>query len=178
VRLNRFKVSENLVINMVWAWTRRTGWLLRHCACHGLVGSLGGVTDGAATRIGGARGSPPAQHPSDGDGRRRLSQIARSAASEAPRSALRQNVESRLTRSRPLAVLSSHLATARARLGELDGACRSATEAAVAAKRLSSERIRSQLAEFRNSIKPHTNSTPVKEFDTKFATFLRATQPN
>jgi hypothetical protein len=70
------------------------------------------------------------------------------------------------------------LATARARLGELDGACRSATEAAVAAKRLSSDRIRSQLADFRNSIEPHANSTPVKEFDTKFATFLRATHPN
>jgi len=75
-----------------------------------------------------------------------------------------------------------YLATARNRLGELDSACRSATEAAVAAKRLSSERIRNQLTDFRNSIKPHTNSTPVKEFDTKFAAFpappTRINQPS
>jgi hypothetical protein len=44
VRLNRFKVSENLVIDMIWAWTLRTGWSFRHCVCHGLVGSLGGVS--------------------------------------------------------------------------------------------------------------------------------------
>jgi len=70
------------------------------------------------------------------------------------------------------------LATARARLGELDGACRSATEAAVAAKRLGTERIRTHLVDFRHSVEPHANSTPVKEFDTKFAGFLRATRPN
>jgi hypothetical protein len=30
VRLNRFKVNQNLVINMVWAWTLWTGWVVSH----------------------------------------------------------------------------------------------------------------------------------------------------
>jgi hypothetical protein len=27
-RLNRFKVDQNLVINTIWAWTLRTGWVV------------------------------------------------------------------------------------------------------------------------------------------------------
>jgi hypothetical protein len=30
VRLNRSKVNENVVINMIWAWTLRTGWSFHH----------------------------------------------------------------------------------------------------------------------------------------------------
>jgi hypothetical protein len=45
-RLNRFEVNENLVINVLERGHCGLAGALSHCACHGLVESLGGVTDG------------------------------------------------------------------------------------------------------------------------------------
>jgi hypothetical protein len=52
-RLNRFKVNQNVVINMVWAWTLRTGWGVSHCACHGSGRVSWRHYGWAPTRIGG-----------------------------------------------------------------------------------------------------------------------------
>ncbi|MGH3913150.1 MAG: hypothetical protein ACRDTC_07040, partial [Pseudonocardiaceae bacterium] len=67
------------------------------------------------------------------------------------------------------------LAQARANFGELDGACRVATEAGALLRRLGSRHKSTLLAEFRRAVQPYANTTQVKDFDAKFGDLLRAT---
>jgi hypothetical protein len=60
------------------------------------------------------------------------------------------------------------LAIARVQLGELDGACRAATEAGVLVQRLNSPHIRTRLTEFRKTLQPHAATAVVKDFDARF----------
>jgi hypothetical protein len=66
------------------------------------------------------------------------------------------------------------LANARVRMGELEGACRAASEAGAIAHKLGSERVRARLVAFRRAIEPHANTPAVKDFDAKFGDLLRA----
>jgi hypothetical protein len=67
------------------------------------------------------------------------------------------------------------LALARVQLRELDGACRSATEAGALLRRLNSPRKRAQLVEFRKAAQPYAKTAQIREFDAKFGDLLRAT---
>lgn len=69
----------------------------------------------------------------------------------------------------------TRLATARLQFGELEGACRVATEAGALLRRLDAPHKRTLLAEFRTAAQPYATTAEVKEFDTKFADLLRAT---
>jgi tetratricopeptide (TPR) repeat protein len=60
------------------------------------------------------------------------------------------------------------LAIARVQLGELDGACRAATEAGGLVQRLNSPYICTRLAEFRKAVQPHATTALVKDFDARF----------
>jgi len=64
------------------------------------------------------------------------------------------------------------LATARLRLGEVEGACHTAAEAAAITRDLASERLRSQLRDFRRTAQPHASSVAVRNFDTHTADLL------
>lgn len=71
--------------------------------------------------------------------------------------------------------LLPQLAMARLRMGELEGACRAATEAGALARKVGSERIRTRLIEFRRAAAPHTKAQVIKQFDAKFTDLLRTT---
>jgi tetratricopeptide (TPR) repeat protein len=59
------------------------------------------------------------------------------------------------------------LAKARLGAGSLDQACSTASEAAVAIRRLNSKRVQNQLAEFRQAAAPYANTKAVRDFDDK-----------
>jgi hypothetical protein len=59
------------------------------------------------------------------------------------------------------------LAKARLGAGSLDQACSTASEAAVAIRRLNSKRVQKQLAEFRHAAAPYANTKAVRDFDDK-----------
>lgn len=67
----------------------------------------------------------------------------------------------------------TRLALARVRLGELDGACRAATEAGGLLRRLDSQHKRTRLAEFRKAVQPYAATAQVKDFDAKFGDLIR-----
>ncbi|MGH3855320.1 MAG: tetratricopeptide repeat protein [Pseudonocardiaceae bacterium] len=69
----------------------------------------------------------------------------------------------------------TRLALVRVRLGELDGACRAASEAAGLLRRLDSEHKRTRLAEFRKTVQPYAATAQVKDFDAKFGDLIRST---
>lgn len=71
------------------------------------------------------------------------------------------------------AKLLTRLALARLQLRELDGACRAATEAGTALRRLDSPRKRLRLAEFRKAAQPYAGTAQIKEFDARFGDLLR-----
>ena len=58
----------------------------------------------------------------------------------------------------------THLAAARLRLGELEGACRTATDAVDLIRGLDAERARTQLVAFRRSLEPHATASAVTTF--------------
>jgi hypothetical protein len=66
----------------------------------------------------------------------------------------------------------TRLALARVRLGELDGACRAATEAGGLLRRLDSQHKRTRLAEFRKAVAPYAATALVKDFDAKFGDLI------
>jgi tetratricopeptide (TPR) repeat protein len=74
---------------------------------------------------------------------------------------------------RDRALFLTQQATAMARLGDLDGACLAAGEAAALTRRLGSERARTRLVEFRRAIAPHATAAPVRTFDTTHPDLLR-----
>ncbi|MGH3832148.1 MAG: hypothetical protein ACRDRS_17160 [Pseudonocardiaceae bacterium] len=67
----------------------------------------------------------------------------------------------------------TRLALVRVGLGELDGACRAATEAGGLLRRLDSEHKRIRLAEFRKAVQPYAATAQVKDFDAKFSDLIR-----
>jgi tetratricopeptide (TPR) repeat protein len=69
----------------------------------------------------------------------------------------------------------TRLALARVHLGELDGACRAATEAGGLLRRLDSQHLWTRLGEFRKAVQPYANTAQVKDFDAKFGDLLRST---
>jgi hypothetical protein len=80
-----------------------------------------------------------------------------------------------LTRSeypRDRALAMCELAKARLGAGSLDHACSTASDAAVAIRRLSSKRGQNQLAEFRKAAAPYANTKAVRDFDDKHGDLL------
>lgn len=71
------------------------------------------------------------------------------------------------------------LAIARLRLGELDGACHTATEAVDLIRGVEAERVHTLLIDFRRALEPHATATVVSAFATATADVLRrnATAP-
>lgn len=67
--------------------------------------------------------------------------------------------------SRARALVLCDLAKARLGIGSLEHACATASEAAVAIRRLNSQRDLGRLAEFRHALQPHATSTTVRDFD-------------
>ncbi len=66
----------------------------------------------------------------------------------------------------------TRLALARVQLGELDGACRAATEAGGLLRHLDSPHQWTRLSEFRKAVQPFSATTQVKDFDAKFGISL------
>ncbi len=67
------------------------------------------------------------------------------------------------------------LATARVSAGSIDNACATASEAAVAIRRLSSPRVQQLLIDFRRAAAPYATSAAVREFDAKYRDLIRGT---
>jgi tetratricopeptide (TPR) repeat protein len=68
------------------------------------------------------------------------------------------------------------LAKARLGAGSLDHACSTASEAAVAIRRLSSKRGQNRLAEFRKAAAPYANTKAVRDFDDKHGDLVIVSQ--
>jgi hypothetical protein len=76
--------------------------------------------------------------------------------------------------SRERALFQCDLAKARLGIGSLEYACATASEAAVAIRRLNSQRDLGRLAEFRQALHPHATATAVRDFDDKHGDLLTA----
>ncbi|MGH3885107.1 MAG: hypothetical protein ACRDSZ_00825 [Pseudonocardiaceae bacterium] len=68
----------------------------------------------------------------------------------------------------------TRLALARVRLGELDGACRTATEAGGLLRQLDSQHLWTRLGEFRKAVQPYSATAQVKDFDARFGELIRS----
>ncbi|HSL09636.1 MAG TPA: hypothetical protein VK887_16905 [Pseudonocardiaceae bacterium] len=71
-------------------------------------------------------------------------------------------------------MILTRLALARVHLGELDGACRAATEAGELLRQLDSQHQWTRLGEFRKAVQPYSATAQVKDFDAKFGDLVRS----
>jgi len=71
-------------------------------------------------------------------------------------------------------MILTRLALARVHLGELDGACRTATEPGPLMLRVElSQHQWTRLGEFRKAAQPYSDTAQVKDFDAKFGELIR-----